>query len=121
MIRMQCPKCHKRLGIVKLDANGVVGCPWCLHKFRLVRKPPAPTEEPVEVLEDDVVELPAEEDAVEVVDDEGVEVVEEDAVEVVHEEEGIEVVEDEAVVMTEVAEEEEEPPRKKAKKPKKKR
>ena len=122
MIRMQCPKCHKKLGIVKLDANGVVGCPWCLHKFRLVRKPPVVVEEDaVEVVEDEVGEI-VEEDAVEVVEDEAAELVEEDAVDVM-EEEDIVVLEPEEEALELEAEvvEEEAKPAKPTAKPKKRK
>jgi len=39
MIRMQCPKCEKKLGVNESLAGGVGTCPECGQKFRIPGKP----------------------------------------------------------------------------------
>ncbi|HMC88689.1 MAG TPA: hypothetical protein VKI17_04035 [Gemmataceae bacterium] len=41
MIRMQCPKCEKKLGVSDSLAGGVGTCPECGQKFRIPGKPVA--------------------------------------------------------------------------------
>jgi hypothetical protein len=45
MIRLQCPKCEKKLGVDDSKAGGVGVCPECGQKFRIPGKPP-PSNKP---------------------------------------------------------------------------
>src|ERR1700730_9496342 len=46
MIRLQCPKCEKKLGVDDSKAGGVGVCPECGQKFRIPGKPAGSAEKP---------------------------------------------------------------------------
>jgi hypothetical protein len=46
MIRVQCPKCEKKLGVDDSKAGGVAACPDCGQKFRIPGKPAKSADTP---------------------------------------------------------------------------
>jgi hypothetical protein len=46
MIRVQCPKCEKKLGVNDALAGGVATCPECGQKFRIPGKPAKTVDKP---------------------------------------------------------------------------